>query len=194
VEAGAANSPEALAEYFNAESGALLQALSAETAKTQEADFHATAGSRAKAAAPRIFSAFYCLGMRILARTNLGTDRKQFDEHFGALRREWKRLQPDWKGPFTFESVLQQGVGLYLRDAPNLTELVRSKPDYVFEDEVHTVEKSDDWLDLFTLKAKIQVLEAMRIRTHEAAHIPCARLVDDSLRRVATDLQASRRG
>jgi len=111
-----------------------------------------------------------------------------FPAYLAATRSEMKRLHPDWKGPFTFESTVQQGAGLYLRDAPNLTELVRSKPDYVFAEELDRVQESGDWLATFSLKAKIQFLEAMRIRTHEPAYLPLDALIESFLRRTADSL------
>jgi hypothetical protein len=112
----------------------------------------------------------------------------QFPAYLTATRAELKRLHPDWRGPFSFESTVQQGLGLYLRNAPNLTELVRSKPDYVFAEELDRVEDSGDWLAIFALKAKIQFLEAMRIRTHDATYLPLDAAIESFLREAAESL------
>ncbi len=199
--AGTPTPPEALAAIIVASINALLAELAPKLAEFQQPG-QREPQSIAALARPRALSAFYCLAARELnnganfaaaglsaaAGFSASASAGQFPAYLAAVRQELKRLHPDWRGPFTFDGTLQQGVGLYLRNAPNLTELVRSKPDYVFAEELDRVEKSGDWLAIFALKAKIQFLEAMRIRTHEPAYLPLDAVIESSLRRTADSL------
>src|SRR5579863_258121 len=174
----AAKTPMAISDvaaFINNQTDALLFALSKKLAGLQLQTQRSPQDiSGLKPARPRILSALYCLCVSKFRENDPGADPQQFNQFLAGVRVDLKLLHPEWKGPFSFESTLRQGEGLYLRNAPNLTELVRSKPDYVFEEEWHVVQKSDDWLALFILKAKIQILEAMRIQTHNPAHVPMA--------------------
>jgi hypothetical protein len=183
---GTPTSPESLAAFINASSGTLVAELAAKLVAFHQPGLREPQ-SIAALAQPRALSALYCLASR-----TLGNDASsgQFPAYLAATRVELKRLHPDWRGPFTFESTVQQGAGLYLRNAPNLTELVRSKPDYVIAEELDRVEESGDWLSIFALKAKIQFLEAMRIRTHDAAYVALDALIESFLRRAADSLAA----
>jgi hypothetical protein len=182
---GTSTTPEALAAFIVTSTDALLTGLTGKLLEfTQPGQREPQ--SIAALARPRALSALYCLGARVLGN---GADAaSQFPAYLTATRQELKRMHPDWRGPFSFESTLQQGLGLYLRNAPNLTELVRSKPDYVFAEELDRVEHSGDWVAIFALKAKIQFLEAMRIRTHEAAYLPLDALIETLLRGAADSL------
>jgi len=181
--------PEALAAFTIAQTDALIAELSRILAEMNAPGHdHTQDASRLKSARPRILAAVYCLSVYAFDGTDFASDAQQFKTYMTSVRQELTRLHPDWKGPFTLESILQQGVGAYLRDAPNLRELVRSKPDYVFDEEIHAVEKSDDRLALLTLKAKIYILEATRIRAYEPAHAPFARVVRENLRRIADEM------
>jgi len=196
---GTPTNPEALATFINTSTGALLAELAAKLAEFKQPG-QREPQSIAALARPRALSALYCLAARVLgkdaAASGLGAvtgssasaGTVQFPAYLTATRGEMKRLHPDWRGPFTFESTVQQGAGLYLRNAPNLTELVRSKPDYVFAEELDRVEESGDWLAIFALKAKIQFLEAMRVRTHDAVYLPLDAVIESFLRRVADSL------
>ncbi|MFZ0819746.1 MAG: hypothetical protein WAM91_06730 [Candidatus Acidiferrales bacterium] len=198
---GTPTTPEALAAFIVTSTGALLAELTAKLVEFVQPG-QREPQSIAALARPRTLSALYCLAARVLgnganaARAGSGASggsstaavASQFPAYLTATRQELKRLHPDWKGPFTFESTVQQGVGLYLRNAPNLTELVRSKPDYVFAEELDRVEASGDRLAIFALKAKIQFLEAMRIRTHEPAYLPLDSVIESFLRRAADSL------
>jgi hypothetical protein len=170
--------PSDVGAFINVQTDALLFGLSKKLAGLQPQNQGSPQDiSGLKPARPRILSALYCLCVSKFRDNDPGADPQQFNQFLAGVRAELKLLHPDWKGPFSFESTLRQGEGLYLRNAPNLTELVRSKPDYVFEEEWHKVQKSDDWLALFVLKAKIQILEAMRIQTHNPAHVPMAEVI-----------------
>jgi hypothetical protein len=177
----AAKTPMAISDvaaFINIQTGALLFDLSKKLAGLQPQNQGSPQDiSGLKPARPRILSALYCLCVSKFRDNDPGADPQQFNQFLAGVRAELKLLHPEWKGPFSFETTLRQGEGLYLRNAPNLTELVRSKPDYVFEEEWHKVQKSDDWLALFILKAKIQILEAMRIQTHNPAHVPMAEVI-----------------
>ncbi len=179
--------PEAMAAFIAANNGALLAELAKKLAEFQQPGQREPA-STAALARPRALSALYCLVSSIHSKNSAVAIAGQFPAYLAATRQELKRLHTDWRGPFTIESTVQQGVGLYLRDAPNLTELVRSKPDYVFAEELDRVQDSGDWLAIFSLKAKIQILEAMRIRTHEAAYLPLDAVIESFLRRTADSL------
>jgi hypothetical protein len=183
---GTRTSAESLAAFINGSTGALIAELEAKLVAFHQPGLREPQ-SIAALVRPRALSALYCLASR-----TLGNDANtvQFPAYLAATRAELKRLHPDWRGPFTFESTVQQGTGLYLRNAPNLTELVRSKPDYVIAEELDRVEESGDWLAIFALKAKIQSLEAMRIRTHDAAYVALDALIESFLRRAADSLTA----
>ncbi len=173
-------SPESLAAFINAGTGTLIAELAAKLVAFHQPGLREPQ-SIAALARPRALSALYCLATAVLGKeaaasasgsaTGAGASTVTsaaaglFPAYLTATRAELRRLHPDWRGPFTFESTVQKGAGLYLRNAPNLTELVRSKPDYVIAEELDRVEASGDWLAIFALKAKIQFLEAMRIRT-----------------------------
>lgn len=186
---GTPTSPESLAAFINTSIGALIAELAAKLVAFHQPGLREPQ-SIAALSRPRALSALYCLASALLGKdatvTAAGTG--QFPAYLAAARAELKRLHPDWRGPFTFESTVQQGAGLYLRNAPNLTELVRSKPDYVIAEELDRVEASGDWLAIFALKAKIQLLEAMRIRTHDAAYVALDALIESFLRRAADSL------
>ena len=184
---GTPTNPEAMAAFIVTNTGALLAELAAKVAEFQQQG-QREPQSIAALARPRALSALYCLVSSIHAKKSAVALAGQFPAYLAATRQELKRLIPDWRGPFTIESTVQQGVGLYLRDAPNLTELVRSKPDYVFAEELDRVQNSGDWLAIFALKAKIQFLEAMRIRTHEPAYLPLDAVIESFLRRAADTL------
>jgi hypothetical protein len=198
---GTPTSPEALAAFIVTNTGALLAELGAKLAAFHQPGLREPQ-SIAALARPRALSAFYCLAVRVLGNDTSGAKAGsgasggsiaaaaagQFPAYLTATRQELKRLHPDWGGPFSFESTVQQGLGLYLRNAPNLTELVRSKPDYVFAEELDRVEASADWLAVFALKAKIQFLEAMRIRTHDATYLPLDAVIESFLRRAAESM------
>jgi len=170
--------PSDVGAFINVQTDALLFSLSKKLTGLQPQNQGSPQdNSGLKPARPRILSALYCLCVSKFRDNDPGADPQQFNQFLAGVRAELKLLHPEWKGPFSFESTLRQGEGLYLRNAPNLTELVRSKPDYVFEEEWHKVQKSDDWLALFVLKAKIQILEAMRIQTHNPAHVPMAEVI-----------------
>jgi hypothetical protein len=183
---GAPTTAESLAAFINGSTGALIAELAAKLVAFHQPGLREPQ-SIAELVRPRALSALYCLASRILSNDANAT---QFPAYLAATRAELKRLHPDWRGPFTFESTVQQGLGLYLRNAPNLTELVRSKPDYVIAEELDRVEESGDWLAIFALKAKIQFLEAMRIRTHDAAYVALDALIESFLRRAADSLTA----
>ncbi|HUK29925.1 MAG TPA: hypothetical protein VLV89_02355 [Candidatus Acidoferrum sp.] len=183
---GTPTTPESLAAFIKAGADALVAELAAKLVAFHQPGLREPQ-SIAALAQPRALSAIYCLASHLLGKS---ADATRFPAYLAAARNELKRLHPDWRGPFTFESTVQQGAGLYLRNAPNLTELVRSKPDYVFAEELDRVEASGDWLAIFALKAKIQFLEAMRIRTHEAAYLPLDALIEAFLRRAADSLAA----
>jgi len=185
--------PEAIATLIDARTNELLGALAARFSEFQQAGQREPAMAVAPAR-PRVLSAIYCLAAETLGAGSGARGGDSLAAYLAAVRQALKRLHPDWRGPFSFESTVQQGAGLYLRDAPNLTELVRSKPDYVFEEEVHRAQSSDDRLALFALKAKIQILESMRIRTHEAAHVPLGGVIEEFIRRTAEELRAMRAG
>jgi len=171
-------SPTDLATFINAQTEALTSELSNKLAALQP---HAQGASQDNSALiparPRILSTLYCLCLKVLRESDPGANPQLFNQFMAGVRAELKRLHPDWKGPFTFESTLRQGEGMYLRDAPNITELVRSKPDFVFEEEWHQVQKSGDHVALFALKAKIQILESLRILTHDPAHIMLTQVI-----------------
>ena len=172
---------------------AILQSLSARLAGLQPQSRDTAANSsRWKAAKPRTLATLFCLASKLLGEDELGLDAKQFQLYMTITRNELKALQQNWPGPFTFESFIQQGQGLYLRDAPNLGELVRSKPDFVFAEEVNHVHDSDDWLPLFILKAKIQILESLRILTRDPAHLPLATALSDFIVAAANSLRGLR--
>lgn len=184
-------SPAALADFIAVQTDTLLSELAAELAKLKSQVHGGSQDSSGlKPARPRILTGLYCLCLAILRKNDPEANLQQFNQFMAGVRGEVKRLHPNWNGPFSIDSVLQQGVGLYLRDAPNLTELVRSKPDYVFAEEIHKVNETDDWLALFTLKFKIQVLEAMRIQTHNPAHVPLADMIREW---IAAEIVALRR-
>jgi hypothetical protein len=183
----APTNPESMAAFIVANTGSLLAELAAKLPKYQQPGQREPSATAALAR-PRALSALYCLVSTIHSKNSAVAIAGQFPAYLAATRAELKRLHPDWKGPFTIESTVQQGVGLYLRDAPNLTELVRSKPDYVFAEELDRVQSSGDWLAIFALKAKIQLLESMRIRTHEAAFLPLDAVIEAFLRRAAESL------
>jgi hypothetical protein len=196
---GTPTNPESLAAFINSSTGDLLAELAAKLGEFQQPG-QREPQSIAALARPRALSALYCLAAHVLGKnvsvsgSGAGTGSVsvaatgQFTSYLSDTRAELKRLYPDWRGPFTFESTVQQGAGLYLRNAPNLTELVRSKPDYVFAEELDRVEKSGDWLAIFALKAKIQFLEAMRVRTHDAVYLPLDAVIESFLRRAADSL------
>jgi hypothetical protein len=188
---GTPTSPEALAAFIVTSTGELIAQLAEKLAAFHQPGLREPQ-SIAALVRPRALSALYCLATRVLGKdasaANASAGASQFPAYLAATRAELKRLHPDWKGPFTFESTVLQGAGLYLRNAPNLTELVRSKPDYVFAEELDRVEKSGDWLAIFSLKAKIQFLEAMRIRTHDASYLPLDALIETFLRGAADSL------
>jgi len=171
-------SPTDLATFINAQTEALTSELSNKLAELQP---HAQGASQDNSALiparPRILSTLYCLCLKVLRESDPGANPQLFNQFMAGVRAELKRLHPDWKGPFTFESTLRQGEGMYLRDAPNITELVRSKPDFVFEEEWRQVQKSGDHVALFALKAKIQILESLRILTHDPAHIMLTQVI-----------------
>jgi hypothetical protein len=184
---GTPTTSEAMAAFIVTYTGVLLAELTAKLVEFQQPG-QREPQSIAALARPRALSALYCLVSSIHSKNSPVAVAGQFPAYLAATRTELKRLHPDWKGPFSIESTVQQGVGLYLRNAPNLTELVRSKPDYVFADELDRVEHSGDWLAIFALKAKIQLLEAMRIRTHDAAYLPLDEVIESFLRRAADSL------
>lgn len=187
-----ATTPRELAEFVSAQSGALIHKLTAKLNEFQPATPVIADGTRMVAVKPRILAALFCLANRTLSQSDPAPDARLFQAYISSARKELKLLQQDWRGPFTFESIIQQGVGLYLRDAPNLGELVRSKPDFVFAEEVTKVHESDDWLALFILKAKIQILESLRVLTRDPAHVPLGTLIHDSLVAASTSLSNMR--
>ncbi len=185
----AATTPAELAAFIATQTDALIQSLSSKLSELQPAGPPVTPdGTRIKGAKPRILSTLFCLATRILGEATPSPDAKAFQLFITTTRKELKALQPDWRGPFSFEGIIQQGVGLYLRDAPNLGELVRSKPDFVFADEVNKIHESDEWMPLFTLKAKIQILESLRILTRDPAHLPLAAAIRDFLASASASL------
>jgi hypothetical protein len=185
--AGTPTNSEAMAALIVADTGTLLAQLASKLAEFRQPGQREPVDTAALAR-PRALSALYCLVSAVHAKNSAVAIAGQFPAYLTATRAELKRVYPDWRGPFTIESTVQQGVGLYLRNAPNLTELVRSKPDYVFAEELDRVERSGDWLAIFALKAKIQLLESMRIRTHEAAYLPLDAVIEAFLRRAADSL------
>jgi hypothetical protein len=187
-----ATTPAVLANFISAQSSALIHTLTAKLNEFQPATPILADGSRIVAVKPRILAALFGLANKMMSQSDPTPDAKLFQGYITAARNELKLLQQDWRGPFTFEGVIQQGVGLYLRDAPNLGELVRSKPDFVFAEEVTKVHESDDWLALFILKAKIQILESLRVLTRDPAHVPLAALIHDSLVEAPTSLSQMR--
>lgn len=180
--------PEALASFVVSQTDALLAELARKVSDLQPPGAAADT-VRLKPARPQALSATYCLAIFAFGDDDLAADPQQFKAYATSTRQELKRLHPDWKGPFTLESILQQGTGIYLRDAPNLTELVRSKPDYVFEEEIHQMQKSTDRLALIALKAKIQILEATRIQSHNPFHAPLALVIQNFILRTAESLR-----
>ncbi len=176
--------PADVAAFINNQTDALLLALSRKLTELQPPGQGGPRDdSGLKPARPRILSALYCLSVATFRDRDFGADPQQFNHFMAGVRAELKRLHSDWKGPFSFESTLRQGEGMYLRDAPNITELVRSKPDFVFEEEWHAIQKSDDRLGLFALKSKIQILESLRILTHNPVHVPLAKVIETFIRR-----------
>jgi len=183
-------SPTELATLINAQTDALTSEISNKLAELQRPSQGASQDNSALIPArPRILSALYCLCLKVLRESDPGANPQQFNQFMAGVRAELKRLHPDWKGPFTFESTLRQGEGMYLRDAPNITELVRSKPDFVFEEEWHLVQKSGDHVALFALKAKIQILESLRILTHNPAHVMLTQVILGFISRQFADLR-----
>lgn len=183
-------SPTELATFINTQADSLLLEITNKLAELQSpAHGAAQDGSALRIAQGRILSALYCLLITILRQNGSASAPQNTAQFLTGVRVELKRLHSDWKGPFSFESTLRQGEGMYLRDAPNITELVRSKPDYVFEEEWHEVQKSGDKMALLALKAKIQILESMRILTHNPSHVPLAAAIQAFIRHTADSLQ-----
>jgi hypothetical protein len=188
-----ATSPFDLATFVAAQTDSLIHALARKLTELQPHGSPITDdSSRMLGAKPRILAALFCLGSRELADNDPASNAKSFQLYSANACKELNLLQPDWRGPFTFESIIQQGVGLYLRDAPNLGELVRSKPDFVFAEEVNRIHESDDWQPLFILKAKIQILESLRVLTRDPAHVPLAGIIHDSLSAASNTLKTLR--
>lgn len=185
--------PSSLAAFLKEQADALMTSLADKVSQLQASGVAAAADSAGiKTARPRVMSAAYCLCIAILRKNAAACDARQFDLFAKNIREELKKLYADWKGPFTLDATIQQGAGLYLRDAPNLVELVRSKPDYVFADEVTKVKELDDWLALFSLKAKIQILEAMHIQTHNPAHVPLSLVIHEIIAKTTASLRQMR--
>lgn len=121
-------------------------------------------------AAAEVVSALYCLAVAVISEDEFASDPNLYQLYTAKTFQELGTLQPKTKSSALLETVIDEATRLYLHDTPNLTELAHNKLDFAYVQEVEKVVSMNNWTTTFCLKAKIQILEKLGIRTTNLAY------------------------
>ncbi len=174
--------PPALAASLMVQAGTMLETIEKAVAELRRADFKVTVESSVPLEpAAEIVSALYCLAVVVLGEDEFASEPNLYQLYTAKTFEELETLYAGMKPSPPLEAVIEEATKLYLHDNPDLNELARRKPDFMFAQEAQKVREMNNWTTTFLLKAKVRILEKLSIRKNNLAYIPLGHLVQTFL-------------